>query len=118
MSVDTFQKSILGGSTNGLPIAINATTLGSANTIHTAGSTDIHELWVSAFNYSNVDQTLYVLVGGSSASQIFSQVIPAGRGLVPILSGIITTGSVVIKAYASLTASISVVGFANVIVTV
>lgn len=116
--MDTFQKSLLSGSANGLPIAINATTSGSANTIHTAGSTDIHELWVSAFNYSNVDQTLYVLIGGASSYQIFSQVIPAGRGLVPILSGIITTGSVVIKAYASLTGSISVVGFANVIVTV
>ena len=116
--MDTFQKSLLSSSTNGLPIAINATTSGSANTIHTAGSTDIHELWVSAFNYSNVDQTLYVLVGGSSSYQVFSQVIPAGRGLIPILSGIVTTGSLVIKAYASLTASISVVGFANVIVTV
>lgn len=115
---DTFQKSLLTGSTNGLPIAINATASGAANTIHTAGSTDIHELWISAFNYSNVDQTLYVLVGGSSASQIFSQVIPAGRGLVPILSGLCYTGSVIIKAYASLTASISVVGFANVIVTI
>jgi hypothetical protein len=116
--MDTFQKSLLTGSTNGLPIAINATTSGSANTIHTAGSTDIHELWVSAFNYSNVDQTLYILIGGTSSYQVFSQVIPAGRGLVPILSGLCYTGSVIIKAYSSLTGSISVVGFANVIVTV
>jgi hypothetical protein len=115
---DTFQKSLLTGSVNGLPIAINAITAGSANTIHTSSSTNIDELWCMAFNYSNVDQTLYILIGGTSSYQVFSQVIPAGRGLIPILSGIVTTGSLVIKAYASLTASISVVGFANVIVTV
>jgi len=115
---DIFQKNLLTGSVNGLPIAINAITAGSANTIHTSSSTNIDELWCMAFNYSNIDQTLYILIGGTSASQIFSQVIPAGRGLVPILSGIVTTGSVVIKAYSSLTGSISVVGFANVIVTV
>jgi len=116
--LDTFQKSILGGSTNGLPIAINAVTSGSANTIHTSSATNIDELWLGAFNYTNIDQTLYVLIGGTSGYQIFSQVIPAGRGIVPILSGMCYTGSVVIKAYASLTGSISVVGFANLIVTI
>lgn len=115
---DSFQKIILSESTNGLPIAINATTAGSANIIHTSSSTNIDELWCMAFNYSNIDQTLYILIGGTSTSQIFSQVIPAGRGLVPILSGIVTTGSVIIKAYSSLTGSISVVGFVNRIVTV
>ena len=115
---DSFQKLILSGSTNGLPIAINAITSGSANTITVADSTALSELWLSAFNYSNTDTTLYVLIGGTSAYQIFSQVIPAGRGLVPILSGLCYTGSVIIKAYASLTGSISVVGFENRIVTV
>jgi hypothetical protein len=115
---DSFQKIILSGSTNGLPIAINATTSGSANTITVADATSLSELWLSAFNYSNADATLYVLIGGTSAYQIFSQVIPAGRGVQPLLSGLTFTGSVNIKAYASITAAISVLGFENRIVTV
>jgi hypothetical protein len=116
--MDTFQKSLLTGSVNGLPIAINATTSGAANTITTAEATSLSEVWISAFNYSNIDATLYILIGGSGASQIFSQVIPAGRGLCPLISGLTFTGSIVIKGYASLTASISVVGFVNTIVTI
>lgn len=115
---DSFQKLILSGSTNGLPIAINAITSGSANTITVADSTALSELWLSAFNYSNTDTTLYVLIGGTSAYQIFSQVIPAGRGIQPLISGLTFTGSVNIKAYASIAGTISVLGFENRIVTV
>jgi hypothetical protein len=115
---DSFQKHLLSGSTNGIGIPINATTSGSANTIHTAASTDLDECWISFVNNSGADAVVTLAIGGTGSTNLFSLTIPAGRGLVNCISGLTFTGSVVIKAYASVTGAIVAYGFVNRIVTI
>lgn len=101
------------GTSNFLPINISSVSNSSPNVIHTAHATNFDELWLNAFNYSNEDAILYVMLGGSSAHQILSMVIPSGIGLVPVIAGHTFTGSVAISGYASVTNSISVLGRIN-----
>lgn len=116
--MDTFQKVILSGSTNGIGIPINSTNSGSANTIHTADSTSLDELWISFSNTSNSDATVTLAIGGISTSNLISLTIPSGRGLVPAISGLTFTGGVTIKAFSSITGAIVAYGFCNRIVTI
>lgn len=116
--MDTYQALVLSGSASGAPILINAITAGTANTVHTCHATNIHELWLAAYNYSNVDVDLVLCLAGIAAGQQVTITVPAKRGIIPVLSGIRFTGSAVIKAFTSVTASIAIVGNVNNIVTV
>lgn len=112
----TYQLISLSGSTNFLPINIAATTVGSATTIHTASSTDYDELWLYAYNYGNFDASLTLSIGGTSAFQQISQVIPASRGLIPVITGQPLTGGVIVKGFSSVTNYIAIIGRINRIV--
>lgn len=114
----TYQSFNLSGSTNYLPINITANTVGSANLIHTASALDVDELWLDAYNYSNSDTFLYLLLGGSASHQVIKTPVFAGRGMIPLLKGQRFTGSVVISAYADSANAVSVVGQVNRIVFV
>lgn len=116
--MDSFQKVILSGSTNGIGIPISAITSGTANTIHTADSTSLDEVWLSFVNNSASDALLTLAVGGIGSTNLINLTIPAGRGFVPVISGLTFTGGVVLKAYASITGAIVAYGFVNRIVTV
>ena len=116
--MDTYQAITLSGSAGGAPILVNAITAGTANTLHTAHATNIHEVWLAAYNYGSVDADIVLCIGGIAAGQQITLTIPAKRGTIPILSGIRFTSSVVISAFASVTTSIAVVGNVNNIVTV
>ena len=116
--MDSFQKLVLSGSTNGIGIPISAITSGTANTLHTADSTSLDEVWLSFTNNSALDAFLTVAIGGIGSTNLINVTIPAGRGFVPVISGLTFTGGVVIKAYASITGSIVAYGFVNRIVTI
>ena len=115
---DSFQKIILSGSTNGIGIPISAITAGTANILHTADSTSLDELWLAFTNNSANDCLLTLAIGGIGSTNLINLVIPAGRGLVPVVSGLVYTGAVVIKAYASVTGALVGYGFVNRIVTI
>ena len=115
---DSFQKQLLSGSTNGIGIPINATTSGSANTIHTSHPTNLHECWVAFCNNSANDVLVTLAIGGTCSTNLIPLTIPAGRGLVPVINGLVYTGSVVIKAWAATTGAIVAYGFVNEIVTI
>lgn len=114
----TYQRWLLSGSTNGLPINIIGTTSASPTLLHTAHATDYDEVWLFAANYSSVDAFINLMLGGSSAHQILEVPIPAKRGLIPILSGQGTfTGGSVISAYTPSSGNIiSITGYVNRIV--
>lgn len=114
----SYQRIPLSASTNFLPINIVGITSGSPTSLHTAHATNIDELWLGAYNYSGSDAYLYLLLGGSSASQILTVPIPALIGIVPILNGQSFTGGVEIKGYSDTANIISVVGYTNRIVLV
>ena len=116
--MDTFQKIIFSSSTNGIGIPINAITSGTANTIHIASVTSLDEVWLNFINNSALDCLITLAIGGVSSTNLFSLTIPANRGMVSAISGLCYTGSVVIKAYASVTGAIVAYGFVNRIVTV
>lgn len=116
MAKPTYTLVPASNSTNFLPISITGTTSGSPTLIHTAHATNFDELWLSAYNYSDNDAYLDIMFGGSAAAQIMSQLIPAGRGLIPLLAGQPFTGAVAISAFASNSAAISVLARVNRIV--
>lgn len=109
----TYQIQPLSGPASYVPLNITGTTPATANTIHIASSTDIDELWVEAYNYSTEDAVLSVTTGGTAPYQTYSQVIPPGRGLVPLIRGNKLGGGVVVKAYSSSTNKISIMGYVH-----
>lgn len=112
----TYQKILLSGSTNGLPIDVLGNNSATATTIHTTGSTDYDEIWLFANNYSNTARFLSLEIGGTSAHQKLIVPIPVNQGLIPVCTGILLTGSNVVKAFSDSANVISIVGYINRIV--
>jgi len=112
--MSTYTKYILTGSTNGRPIRINATAA-TGTTIHTSvsGTTDMDEVWAWACNTATADVTLTVEFGGTSGSDNVIFTVPAKDGLYQILPGTPMNNTLVVRAYASASESINVVGYAN-----
>lgn len=111
-----YQRIALSGSTNYLPINVSGTTFGSAVTVHTAHATNADELWLYAYNYGNLDALLNISLGGNAAHQIITTPVPSKLGEIPVLIGKTYTNSVVIKAYANIADSLSIIGYVNRIV--
>lgn len=109
----TYQLTPFSASTNFLPINIAATSSVSPTLVHEAHATNYDELWIRAYNYTDVDAVLYLCLGGTAAHQIVPIPVPAGVGLIPIVNGDVFTGSVDISAYASETNRIALEGRVN-----
>jgi hypothetical protein len=109
----TYQIQPLSGPASYTPLNITGTTPATANVLHTSSSTDIDELWVETYNYSTDDAVLSVAIGGTASYQTYSQIIPPGRGLVPLIRGIKLGGGTVVKAYASAANKVSIVGYVH-----
>lgn len=114
----TISKLALSGSLQGRPIQINIT--GSNGThIHTTttSSTIVDEIWLYATNNDTVQRNLTVEYGATGSASEISVGIPSKSGLSIVLAGSILTGNDVsgsrISAYASVTSSISVIGYVN-----
>lgn len=114
----TISKEILSGSLQGKPIQITATG-STGTTIHTtlASSTIIDEVWLYATNNDTVQRNLTIEYGITGPSSEISVGIPSKSGLSIVTPGLILTGDgstgSTITAYASVTASISLVGYVN-----
>ena len=110
----TYTKELLSGSTDGLGIKIAATTIGTANTIHTASATAKDEAWIYAVNNSTSAIKLTICWGGvTDVDHTVEYTVPAEDGLKCIIPGLVITNSKVIKAFAATANQIVIYGFVN-----
>lgn len=116
MAKPTYQIIPLSGPGNFSPLNITATTSTSPNTVHTASSTDFDELWLECYNYSTSDVILTLCIGGTAAHQRTSQVIPFGRGLIPLMRGSKFSSGTTLQAFAGVANTVSILGYAHRIV--
>ena len=114
----TFTKTILSGSTDGLPIKVVATAT-AGTLIHTGSSTatDLEEIWLYAFNSHTADVVLTIEYGGATApDQNIVVSIPYNSGLFLVVPGLILKGNAspkTIKAFAATANVITLSGFIN-----
>lgn len=121
ITMATYSKVLLSGSTQGKAIKVAATTSGSAGTtIHATGTstTTIDEVWLYAYNSSASSVTLTIQWGGVTAvDNEIKLAIPATSGLTLVIPGLILTGTGAaantIAAYAGTTNVITVSGYVN-----
>lgn len=115
MAEKTFTKHVLSGSTNGRPIAVNNTLPSTADTIHTTptGTTGIDEIWLWAANTTTQTRIVHILHGGIATSDKLSKSIAANEGVALVSPGLILTNGLIMKAYATVSESVNVVGFVN-----
>ena len=107
----TYTPMLLSGSTSGRPTKITATTSGGAQTIHTAHSTSLDHLIISAWNTDTSDHTLKLLLGATADELVVP--VPAGGGIVlaiPREARVMLTGGLALQAYADAANFIWVVG--------
>ena len=111
----TFEKLILSGSTNGRGIeAVAVATPGTL--IHTAvaGASVIDEIWLFAVNNDTITRTLTIEFGGVIDPDDHIEIeIPAQAGLYTVVSGLVLQNSLVVRAFASVAAAITVYGYVN-----
>jgi len=116
----TFAKTVLSGSTDGKAINITATS-SPGTTIHTGSSTaaDLHEVWLYAINYGTSSQWITVQWGGTASADSYTTLVDPTVGMVLIAPGLVIKGNAtpnVIRAFATLTNSIAVIGYVHTIV--
>jgi hypothetical protein len=116
--MSTFTKAKLSGSTDGLPIKIAATAIGSADTIHTSvsGTTAgvFDEIWIYAQNSSSSAVKLTVCWGGvTDVDHTIEYNVAAEDGLKCIVPGLILQNAKVVKAFAGTTNVLTILGFVN-----
>jgi len=102
-------KAILTGSTKGAPIAITATTLATAVTIHTvvADVTDSLVLWGSNISSSPVQVTIS-FTGGNKIMKII-----APNSTEKIISEVSCSDEIVVKAHADVASVVYITGEAE-----
>lgn len=116
--MSTYSRILLGASTNGMPIKVVATAIGSGTLIHTAtavsGAIDEVYLWVS--NLDSVDHFLTIGWGGvTDPDNLISKTvrIPANSGPTPFVMGLVLNGGLLIKASADAANLLMLSGYAN-----
>ena len=112
----TFSKKKFSASTDGLPIKIAATAIGSATTIHTAitGTTGFDEVWLYAQNSSESAVKLTICWGGTTdVDHTIEFTVAAEEGLKCIVPGLILQNAKIIKAFAGTANVLTVLGFVN-----
>lgn len=95
------------GSTNGRMVKVAATAT-AGTTLHTAHATHIDEVYVWAVNNDTGNVLLTIELGGtSSPDDLINITLPPKEGLALIVPGIRLTGSVVVRAFASVANKVS-----------
>ncbi len=117
----SYARSILSGSTSGKPIKVTGTATGSSVTVHTAvagaGAWDEVYIWVS--NTSATAATLTIEWGGVTDPDnllVKAVSIPPNSPPIPIATGQVLNGGLVIKAFAGTANVLNLTGYVNNIV--
>jgi len=110
-----FTKKLLSGSTNGKQILLTSNA-NPGQTIHTAvaGTSSFDEIWIYAYNDGPNTAAVVLLWGGTTEPDNKIEIpIPAQAGRVLVADGILLQNSLIVKAYATITAQIVLDGFVN-----
>ncbi len=115
--MSTYSRVLLSGSTSGREIPVVATAT-PGTTIHTAiaGSTSFDEVYLWASNVTGSAATLTLEWGGVTdpGDHLTHAVsIPANSPPIPVITGQVLNGGLVLRAFSGTTAAINVGGFVN-----
>lgn len=113
-----YAKEVLTGSTNGKPIAVAATAIGSGTTIHTVPtltSTQYDEVYIWACNTDSVEHYLTLGLGGSATANLMPNqvVLPANSPPMPVLCGVTLGSGVVVTAASDAANMVNLTGHVN-----
>ena len=109
----TFSKQPLSGDANGLGVLVAATS-STGTTIHaTASGTTFDEIWLYATNNDTSAVNLTIEYGGTTATKVIKQSIPATSGLTIIVPGLILGPSKSVTAFAGTANKIVLFGYVN-----
>ena len=107
----TYSKLKLSGSTDGKPIKVAATSIGSGDTIHTAHATAMDYIDLFAYNGDTASIELSIGWGGTTdIDHVYKVTIPAKSGPVKVAEEFPLTNSLVVKAAAGTTNKVAIVG--------
>lgn len=113
--MSSIAKLPLSGSTQGKGIKVVATST-AGTTIHTAvaGTTNMDEIWLYAFNSHTADVVLTIEWGEATAPDgNIIATIPYKQGLYLIAPGLLLQNGLVVKAFAASANVITIHGFVN-----
>jgi hypothetical protein len=111
----TYSKELLSGSTQGKQIKVTQTA-SAGDTVHTAiaGTTDLDEIWLYAYNAHTASLLLTIQFGGTTSPDNDIKVtIPNQAGRVLVLDGVLLQNGLVVKAYAASANLIMLDGYVN-----
>ena len=113
----TYSRILLSGSTSGLPIPVAATTT-PGTTIHTAtaGAAGFDEVYIWASNVTATAATLTIQFGGTTdpTNDLVYQIsVPANSPPIPLVTGQVLNGGLLVKAWSGTASAINLSGFVN-----
>lgn len=108
----TFSKEYLSASSNGLCVAVAATS-SPGTTIHTTGASAKDEVILYATNIYTGALNLTIEWGTTGATNSITQSIPASSGLTIVIPGLVLSNSQTVKAYSTIASKILIFGFVN-----
>lgn len=113
----TYSRILLSGSTSGTPIPVAATS-SPGTTIHTAvsGAQSFDEIYFWASNVTSAAVALTVQWGGTTDPTndlVYQYVIPANSPPVPIATGQVLNGGLLVKAWCGTASAINLTGYVN-----
>lgn len=116
----TYSRKLLSGSTSGRPIKVAATAT-PGTTAHTAvaGADAFDEVYIWATNTDSSTRTLTVEFGGTTDPDdliVKTFALPANSPPIPIVTGQVLNGGLLVKAFASVANVVLLTGFVNRIV--
>lgn len=111
----SFSKIALSGSTNGRQIkVVPIVTVGTL--IHTAiaGSSDLDEIWLWAYNHDTVARVLTIEYGGvASPDDLIKANLSPQSGLILIVPGLLLQNGLVVGAFAAAANLVMISGYVN-----
>lgn len=112
-----YSRVLLSGSTSGKPIPVAATS-SPGTAIHTAvaGATAFDEIFIWVSNVTGSAATLTIEFGGVTdpGDHIVKQLsIPANSPPIPVLTGHVLNGGLLIKAFSGTASALNITGYVN-----
>jgi hypothetical protein len=112
-----YSKQLLSGSTNGEPIAVAATAIGSGTSLHVAvaGTSALDEVYLYVTNTDGAAHQLTLSWGVTSTGGLVSNAvtIPANSGPLPVVTGLLLQNGLAILAAADVANKLNITGFVN-----
>lgn len=113
----TFTRLLLSGSTSGRPIPVVAVAT-PGTLLHTAvaGPSSFDEIYLWASNITAVDATITLEWGGVTDPgdhACKTVVVPANSPPIPLVTGLVLNGTLVVRAFSGTASAINIEGYVN-----